>query len=299
MINGLSFLGEYLYGFELLTHFRFHYLLFFLLLGGLSIIFYTLKAQKKKWMLIALFGLSLNITSVFSFYLPKTAVVNHETKITVLLANVLSRNPDKAGFIKLIQQKQADFVVVLEVSPAWAEALQKDTFIDKLYPYRKVIPRDDNFGIALYSQHPLDNIIIEDFGRNQLPSINAVSSIKGKQLGIIATHPFPPMNKVFHEQQKQHFKGLTDIVNNSNYPTIIAGDLNTTLWSTQYKKLIQSSALLNTREGMGIYPTWPAGFIFQIPLDHILVSKAIQTLKLESLAANGSDHLPLYAELRF
>lgn len=78
------------------------------------------------------------------------------------------------------------------------------------------------------------------------------------------------------------------------------GDLNVTMWSSNYSKLIADSGLANSRKGFGILATWPMFFpLLSIPLDHCLVSPGIGINACRSGPDIGSDHLPLIVELAF
>jgi endonuclease/exonuclease/phosphatase (EEP) superfamily protein YafD len=297
IINAFSFLGEYDYLCELLTHFRLQYLVLFLVSSLFFIILFN-----KKWLLLSLFGLLLNAIPVLSLYLPAEGHVagkNHE--VSLLLANVLSSNQLYAALLNEIKRKKADIIVVLELTPQWANKLKT---IDKNYPHQKLIPRSDNFGIGLYSKYPLENINTVDFAGNEIPSITASILIDKKHLNIIATHPFPPMNSALAEQQKIHLENLADYAKSKKgMAIVIAGDLNSTPWSPRYKAFMNNAGLKNTRQGKGIYPSWSAGgaigYLMQIPLDHVFVTDNIYTQKFEKLNSINSDHFPIYVELKF
>lgn len=79
---------------------------------------------------------------------------------------------------------------------------------------------------------------------------------------------------------------------------IIAGDLNTTMWSPYYKRLARDSGLANARKGFGILATWPSFYPFlRIPIDHYLVSPEVRVVDLRMGPKFGSDHRPLVADL--
>lgn len=294
LINLLSYFGRYSYFLEIFTHFKLQYFFLFLLSSVFFVLFYRQK-KVKKWLLISLFGLSLNALAIAPIYIAPPINTQANTTFSLLLANVLSSNSSKAKFVRLIQKQQADFVVVLELSPQWARALKA---VSSAYPYQKILPRLDNFGIALYSKHPLSNIQVHDFSQNGTPSITANSSISGKEVLLIATHPYPPLNQTFTKQQKSHFRAMRKFIRHSKKPVVLAGDLNTALWSVNYKNFITTSLLKNTRQGYGIIPSWQANGILQIPLDHILISQEITTKKIKTMPSIDSDHLPLYVELK-
>jgi len=297
LINLFSCLGEYDFLFELLTHFRLQYLVLFFV----SSLFFTIFFNKK-WLILSLVGLLFNADSVLSIYLPAGIdEAGKSNEVSLLLANVLSSNQSYVVFLNEIERKQADIIVVLELSPQWANELKA---IDEKYPYQKLVPRAGNFGIGLYSKYPLENIGVVDFAGNGIPSITASLLFNGNHLNIIATHPIPPMNAPLAEQQKIHFESLASFIKSKkDMAVLIAGDLNSTPWSPRYRKLMNDAGLKNTRQGKGVYPSWSAGgavgYLLQIPLDHVLVTDNIYTLKFEKLDSINSDHFPIYVELKF
>ena len=290
----LSFFGKYFYIFELLSHFKLQYLLLFLLSIGFFSLFYR-HQRVKKWLVMSIIGFILNASVIFPIYLPEKIITRIDSKqFSLLLSNVLTSNQSKQKLITLIRQQQADFVIALEVDTHWENELK---MIYSDYPYQSVIPRNDNFGIALYSKYPLENIQSLDFAKNGIPSISATVKLEGKEIEIIATHPFPPFNKAFTLEQKLHFQALGKYIKGSENPVVVAGDLNTTVWSSAYKQLIALSNLKNTRQGFGIIPSWSVNSILQLPLDHVLISQQIQTVSIEAMESIDSDHAPIYVKL--
>jgi endonuclease/exonuclease/phosphatase (EEP) superfamily protein YafD len=256
IINLLSFLGQYHYRFEQLTHFRLQYLVLFFV----SSLFFTILFNKK-WLFFSLLGLCFNAIPVLSIYLP-TEIDSTEKKneASLLMTNVLSSNQSYDALLKIIKLKKADIIVVLELTPLWAYELKT---IGKQYPYQKLIPRKDNFGIGLYSKYPLENTAVIDFATNGIPSITASIRFNRNHLNIIATHPLPPFNKSWAKQQKIHLENLALFTQSKKAKThskdttliMVVADLNSTQWSPSYRKLMDSTGLINTRQGEGIYPS--------------------------------------------
>ena len=260
----------------------------------------------KKWILFSIIGFLLNAFPVASLYFTSDFPAETKNKentqiISVLLSNVFSSNNRYNLLLNQIETNKPDFIIVLELSPAWANALKP---IEEYYPHNIVIPRNDNFGIALYSKQPLHDIEIHDFAQNSIPTISAnyqINKSTNKNLQIIATHPLPPINASLAEQQVVHLQKLASYINKQDKSQVLlAGDFNSTPWSPHYKNLIQQTNLSNTRQGFGIYPSWPTGLkssLLQIPLDHIFVSKGIHTKAFKTLQSINSDHLPVYVKL--
>ncbi|MCO4783668.1 MAG: endonuclease/exonuclease/phosphatase family protein [Candidatus Cloacimonetes bacterium] len=289
--NLLSYFPQIYFGFELLSHFRPQYC-FLSLLSSI----YFLIVKQKLWSSLCLICLSINLFSILPIYLehhPQTPVKT-PTLISAMSINVLALNQNKKAVIDLIKAKNPTLISLQEVNNSWDKSL---VVLDKTYPYKLVIPQEDNFGIALFSQLPLTESKVITYTKNSGPSITAKIEFQNTNIDILVTHPRPPINKMQFDQRNQHIINLSRSISiNSN--TILMGDLNVSMWSPYYKPLGQIAGLTNSRQGFGVFPTWPMHLpLLQIPIDHILVSSKFKILKTERLKHIGSDHLPIYCEL--
>ena len=79
-------------------------------------------------------------------------------------------------------------------------------------------------------------------------------------------------------------------------PTVVAGDLNSTMWNAGYRPLREIARLHNARAGHGIGPTWPAISTLGVPIDHILATPDVGLRGFRVLRSVGSDHRPIAAE---
>lgn len=300
LITGLSFFGQQNNLFELMSHFRAQYIVLFLI-SAISFAFLN-----RKWLVVALTGLLTNVFSLAPIYIPRAeANIEIETRsptnrLSLVFANVLVTNRDHERLISSVTSRDADLIVLQEVNERWLRSLRS---IDADYPYQKLIPRQDNFGIAIYSKFPLQDISVEDFVDNNLPSISVSIAIKNKKVRIIAVHPRPPISNAAASEQSLFFEMLAKAVLSQSGPVIVVGDLNSSLTSPRYKKLIQQTGLVNARQGKGIYPTWwpyvPMGRILGIPIDHVLISSDLDAVNFATLAQTGADHLPIFAEIAY
>ncbi|MDP7640003.1 MAG: hypothetical protein QGG73_09860 [Candidatus Hydrogenedentes bacterium] len=82
-------------------------------------------------------------------------------------------------------------------------------------------------------------------------------------------------------------------------PSIAAGDLNTSMWSSSYVSLLRDSGLKDSRRGFGILPTWLTRrpIVALVPQDYCLVSLEFVVNNCIIGAAFGSDHLALIVDL--
>ncbi|MDQ2794314.1 MAG: endonuclease/exonuclease/phosphatase family protein, partial [Bacteroidota bacterium] len=91
---------------------------------------------------------------------------------------------------------------------------------------------------------------------------------------------------------------VTNAVQQSERPTIVAGDFNDVSWSSTIHQLTREGELHDVSLGRGLYNTFSArSWLMGWPLDHFFVSEPFQVVALKRLPDVGSDHFPLYIEL--
>ncbi|MBD1940060.1 endonuclease/exonuclease/phosphatase family protein [Microcoleus sp. FACHB-68] len=296
VFSTLFSLTGYLGGFhrylELTSHFKLQYLV----VGCIAFIFFSV--TRRKWLsLVSLFCVALNLAVIVPWYIPQPtdATVSAGTPLKVLLANVLTSNRQYSKIISLVEKNSPDIAVFLEVNEVWSKQLEA---IQDILPYSLVYPREDNFGIALYSKTALNDPAYKFFADEDVVSLLANVSISDQIVSIVSTHPLPPSNQEYFNGRNTQLEEISKYVQQLKNPHLVVGDLNATMWSPYYKQFIQKSGLHNTRAGFGILPTWPAQSpLLYIPLDHCLVSSKIKVRETKTLENIGSDHLPLICDL--
>ena len=194
-----------------------------------------------------------------------------------------------------IQQYQADLVFLQEFSPDLEKYLKP---LKKEYPYQKLLPKTNPFGIAIYSKIPLDSVAILHFAASSRPSILAQIKIKNQKIDILSTHPPPPISFSLFAERNQQFQEITKIRSQLEDNFILIGDLNSTSFSPIFKNLLRQTGLRDSRQGFGLQNTYPTqNHLLRISIDHCLISHKISVLKREIGRNVGSNHLPIYLEL--
>jgi endonuclease/exonuclease/phosphatase (EEP) superfamily protein YafD len=281
--------------FELTAHFRLQYLV------G-SVIAVLIFAAWRAWRLtaVALVCVILNGVTVIPWYLPPATAVGRttSTNLRLLLFNVLTSNTQYPGLINLVRAEKPDLLIVQEMNRRWMGNL--NALRDDL-PHSCVEPREDNFGIAVYSRIPFEESRVVRLLEIGLPSIQAKISVNGQSVSILTTHPLPPLGsqEAFSLRNAQ-LSEASKLMRQLAEPKVLIGDLNTTVWSPFYFQLVEESGLVDARKGFGLLPTWPANFslpVFRIPIDHCLISPLVEVKNIRTGPYLGSDHLPLIVDL--
>lgn len=272
---------------DIFSNFKLQYLFISVLL---LIISGLLLKKKVSALVLLVISILWNGYYIAPYYFSSNGVKsNNDSAFKISSINLLSSNSETALVKNYIRKEDPDVLVLLEFTPGWENDLLP---IIKNYPYKKLVTRTDNFGIALLSKFEMTSSI-DYFDLNNKPSIVGDLKIENKRYSIIATHPVPPINQTSFKNRNQQ---LTNIINKRHTFSdnlIIVGDFNMSSFSYHFNSLIQDD-MKDSRLGFGLLPTWPAGFkILQTTLDHCLVSKNLTVIDRSTGENIGSDHLPV------
>ncbi len=292
--------------FELISHFKVQYFVVSLiLLFCLSII------GKKRFLLIGTFCTIINLTSILPWYIHQNGISQETANLRILIHNLYRGiNSQYSQITKMLREENPDIAIFLEPTNTWMQNLQ--TLSDILPNSINSVSQSTHGIIAVYSKFPLNYYSIEFFAPNR-PTIITEFNINQQAINLIATHPTIPIKRNTLKKRNKILEELAKYIQKLKDPVILAGDLNTTMWSPYYQKLERETGLRNSRLGFGILPTWPAKKIsnsivfdilsrfFQIPIDHCLISSEIKVVNVETKAnlssELGSYHIPLITDL--
>ena len=245
--------------------------------------------RDRRW-LMPLLALPLPLLTGASPAPSVTAQVPSASPFTVASANVGLGWRDPGPLLAWLRDQDVDLLVLVEVSTAFAGALQWEPG----YPHRVVEPQDGPFGIAVLSRHPLRGArLVRD--ADGIPHLLVETDWQGQPVSVAAVHPMPPLSPQFHAARDHRLTELARGIAGDPRPGIVAGDLNATPWSSALLSLPE----LGLRRATGLAPTWPSVFggWFGIPIDHVLVTPGWRVVDRARGPAFGSDHLPVLVRL--
>jgi endonuclease/exonuclease/phosphatase (EEP) superfamily protein YafD len=298
-----GFLGRRWWVFDLFSHFRTQY---FLILAVVILIFlaggrYIQAALSAVFALLNL-GLILPVYRIAPPHAGKvmpTVKTDHRNpssplRYRVLLANVLQRNREYARVEELIRSADPDIIILIEINCKWMDALDP---VLKAYPYSLKPLREDNYGLGLFSKFPFASAEQAGFGEAKVPSVLAQLNIAGQPLTVIGTHPPPPKRALLARQRDAQLHDIAHFISTQPGPVMLLGELNITSWSPHFQDLLRLGRLSDSRQGWGIHPSWPVDRpLYQVPIDHILVTEGIAIHRRWRGPYTGSDHYPILIE---
>ncbi|WP_028581972.1 endonuclease/exonuclease/phosphatase family protein [Desulfogranum japonicum] len=287
----LTLAGQHHWILDLFSHFRLHYCIASL---ACALLLTFLKCYRLAVLMLLI--TCLNGYHIAPWWFPvkqSHASPNHSLKL--LHSNVLTSNRQYLKLLNLAQAESPDLIIAQEINQAWADRLST---LHSQYPYRVIIPRNDNFGIGLYSRIAFSDVQKITWGLHSLPSIQVKLHIKDKDVTLITTHPLPPVSRDYSQLRDAQFRAISLHIGQIHTPVILVGDLNTTMWASSYDLLPHT--LHNSRAGFGILPTWMTNYpLLRIPIDHCLLSSEFTVSHMKTGPDIGSDHLPIIVELGF
>ncbi len=285
------------------------------IIAMLVCLFFYLLLRENKSVFSLIFSSSLVVAIIIQCYIifpyttlapkkvasAKASEVSKESLLSIIVANVLMKNRESEGLLKMIEDKDPSFVLTMEVNKRWQNDLK---VLEKRYPYQIMFPTDNTYGMFLYSKFPLSNEEILFLYNDKVPSFHCrVTMPNGKIFQLLTVHPVAPKPSEHPDNIGEKEKELViagRVVAAADLPAIVAGDFNDVGWSCNTSEFEEVSNLNDVRCGRGMYNTFSAKtFIFKWPLDYVYVSKEFKVLNIERLGAFGSDHYPFYAQLAF
>jgi endonuclease/exonuclease/phosphatase (EEP) superfamily protein YafD len=305
----VGFAGSIWWIFDILDHLRPQYCLILviaLMVGGIS-----RQAWSFVWCLPLLLNLALIVPLFFSSaqgsYLEAANRAQGST-LRIIHVTLDRDNLDITQAIKYIESQDVDLIMLLEVTSRTLTKLESD-----LSRYRVVAsePRENSHGSAMLlpvkpskSVEGVATQIVHLPPTSERPMLEATLRWGGKEVAILSIQLTRPSNGGTSAFQKVEFDASANWSvrqqKEGKREVVVIGDFNSTPWSGRFREFLHQTDLRNSQRGFGLQPTWHASLPspLMIAIDHCLHSKSIATVKRATGSNIGSDHLPLFVELR-
>jgi endonuclease/exonuclease/phosphatase (EEP) superfamily protein YafD len=235
-------------------------------------------------------------TRLYATELKQAAHSTPERQVSILVANVLQTNRRSKSLLEIVRKRQPDVFLALETDHWWDSELAQLTAD---YPYRIAHPRENLYGMHLFSKLACRNPKVEFLVDPEIPSISTVAELRcGEEIKLHCLHPTPPSpteNPTSIDRDGELLM-VAKSVAQSREPAIVFGDLNDVAWSETTRLFQKISGMLDPRIGRGMYSTYNTKIpLLRWPLDHFFVSESFALIALERLEKFGSDHFPIMA----
>ena len=265
----------------------------------LTVLLWTLEGNILLKILCTLYLLSAicyclhNIFPFTKLARPEVPTNNSNTQEMLLMsANVRMSNQDYGKLLDRIEEVDPDIVLLTEIDQSWTDAIQK---IESRYTHRILLPRDNTYGMSLYSKFPLAEKLIKFLVDEEVASIHC--TIVHPDLGhvkFMGLHPRPPQPGRREEDKDLELIQAAALAAEHLDPMIVTGDLNDVAWSPATLHFKTISKLKDPRVGRGFFSTYNALLpAFRMPIDHFFISKHFEVTKIKRLEKIGSDHFPI------
>lgn len=218
-----------------------------------------------------------------------------DSRVTLLVANVLIENRNAAPLLALVKEVSPDLVLLMETDNWWDAQLDP---LKALYPYAISHPQENSYGLHLFSRLELIEPEVRFLVEADVPSIKTGLRLpSGASAHLYGLHPKPPPLQGTEERDAELLIVGKEVRNDST-PSIVAGDLNDVAWSRSNSLLQEISGILDPRIGRGLYATYNADWPFlKWPLDHAFFDESFRLLDVAVLGDIGSDHFPFFVAL--
>jgi endonuclease/exonuclease/phosphatase (EEP) superfamily protein YafD len=202
---------------------------------------------------------------------------NYAKTFGLVSTNLKLGQADLTSLKAWLDDTKPDVVVLLEVTEQAAEE------IDHWHEYktRQFLPAATPFGIGVLAR---DNARVKWQEHNGIPYAEVNSVQNNKKLVLYGIHPMPPITPEDHQSRNQLIRSLNEIAKDT--PVIVAGDLNTSPWSSALN-------INNLYRVTDLNPTW----LGVLPIDIVLASKHWKKISSAIGPDIGSDHRAVFAEL--
>ncbi len=289
VVTVMSFLGAAWWPFELTTHFRVQYAVVLISAGTIFLLMKRFRIAA-----VAVLFAVPNVALIAPLFVIDHSSPTADPPVEAVFMNlsVTNRKYDKAA--EFIRSIDPVFFGVAELSETWLTNLRR-----RLQDYPHVVsrPREDQFGIGLFSKTPLERPTILDLGTLGFPAVRVSVTVAGTPLTVFVVHPPPPVVGLFRQERIGQMMNLAALVARERN-VVVLGDLNMTPWSPIFRDLLTATGLRDGRKGFGVQVTWPATMPWMlIPVDHCLVSKDLVVKEFTSGSDIGSDHYPVVVGL--
>jgi endonuclease/exonuclease/phosphatase (EEP) superfamily protein YafD len=232
--------------------------------------------------------------SPFGEKMIKNVEFEKDSCIHILVANVYQENTNYEKVLSVVNERKPNLVFLVETDSKWEKGLES---LDQKFNYQLKFPKDNTYGMLLYSNLEITSHQINYLIDEEIPSITFdVKLLNGEKIKIYGIHPTPPVPTQNPKSTDRDAEILLvgEKVKSEGSPSLVIGDLNDVAWSYTSELFLKTSKMVDPRRGRGLFNTFNAKIPFlRWPLDHFFLSHHFGLVQLRVEDAIGSDHFPI------
>jgi endonuclease/exonuclease/phosphatase (EEP) superfamily protein YafD len=298
-----SFLGPFDERFDLLTHFR-------LLAAGLSVglLVLAIVCRRRAAIVLATACVVLHAGPALARYLPSPLEPEAPcaARLRIVLFNVRVDNELPLVVARFLAARAPDLVIFQEATREFAAIVERYGELEPVVAdYRS--GEDRKRAVSVHRPLASRMTVLESAILRADPTFIGMGfavvrgEVQGRTFTLIAPRLPPPVVTSRRAVRHRHLSLLRSLTAAANEPVILAGDLNTTPFATDFKALLRDAGLLDASAGDGPLGTFPAAGVLSLaalPIDHLLHSPDWRTHAYEVVRDElGSDHHPVIVDL--
>lgn len=216
-------------------------------------------------------------------------------RFRVAVANVLTENRDHATLAGILRGYEPDVLGLVETDEGWLRDLGPFT---ARFAHRVEHPRDDHFGLALYSRFSIRESEVAYVVPSAPPVLFATLEAPGGPVSVALLHTTPPMGAAWSRLRDAMLDAVARHMVARGGRAIVMGDFNATPWSPGLATPFERAGFVDPRWGRGVLASWEAPLPgLAIPIDHTLIRGALAVDEFRVGPRFGSDHRPLLVRL--
>ncbi len=298
-----SFMASFNWFFDLFSNFTMQYAIVAIIL---AIFLFFIK--RKGWCCIALILAATQIYQIYPSYRMPLNYSDHGKQPKYDLVRIMQYNVDRTNnnvneMTKWIvsHAEDVDILVLFDITDKWQVAIER---IKWLYPYHTTRQVRGDRSTVVLSKLLVDELEVEKLKgtNNYAVVIRGATSAHEIPFVLYAINPAPPLiPSKYEERNSLLIDASRSIAKEKSKHKILIGDFNITRYSPIFKQMSKISSLYDSNEGMGMMNTWPSNLpkLFELPIDNMLLSKAIIVDSKQLGPSLGSKHYPVITNLKF
>lgn len=298
LVTLVGFLGGIHWFPDLFAHFRMQYAALALLL---LLATFAFKESRRVWVILCFIMFALNFAPLWPYLLDKPVTGEGDTPPIRLLAWNTWRESVKWDEIEaFVRAGEFDIVLLQETSLSVREQAGKLSDLFETWV-------SDEF-VIMVTPDLLPDVTTEDEdGDGEVNVVGVAGGVQFQitagphQVAILVAHLSMPISGASARKRAEQIAEIARWSNQQESVHLVVGDLNMTPWSAGFQDLVARTKLRDTMVGFGLQSTWPfqnsLASLFQIPIDHCLVSPGLFASQRRAGPPGSSNHRPLLISL--